>query len=53
MMTIILGPIRNLGRRANQHLKGWTKPATATLLTGTLSDITRSRAHLIAENLMF
>jgi len=52
MITSIRSPIRNLGRRANQHLKQWTKPATATLLTGTLSDITRSRADLIAENLM-
>ena len=52
MMTSIRSPIRNLGRRANQRLKQWTKPATATLLTGTLSDITRSRADLIAENLM-
>ena len=52
MMTSIRIPIRNLGRRANQHLKQWTKPATATLLTGAVSDITRSRADLIAENLM-
>ena len=50
MMTSIRSPIRNLGRRANQHLNQWTKPATATFLTGTLSDITRSRADLIAEN---
>ena len=51
-MTSILSSCGNLGRRAKQHLKQWTKPVTATLVTGTLSDITRSRTDLIAENLM-
>ena len=43
---------KNLGSRVKQHLKQWTKPATAILVTGTLSDMTRSRADLIAENAM-
>ena len=52
MMTSILSSCGNLGRRTKQHLKQWTKPATATIFTGALSDLTRSGAHLIAENLM-
>jgi hypothetical protein len=30
----------------------WTKPATASLLAGALTDMTRNRADLIAENAM-
>jgi putative transposase len=51
-MTRILSFCKNLGQQAKQCLKQWTKPATATLVTNTLSDITRSRADLIAENVM-
>mgnify|MGYP000258254937 CR=1 FL=1 len=49
MMTSILRSCGNLGRRAIQYLKQWTKPVSATLVTGALSDLTRSRADLIAE----
>jgi putative transposase len=52
MMTSIRSSCRNLGCRAKQHLKQWTKPVSAALVTATLSDITRSRADLIAENAM-
>ena len=52
MMTSILRFCGNLGRRAKQYLKQWTKPATATLVTGAVSDLTRSRAGLIAENVI-
>ena len=52
MMTSILKSCGNLGRRAKQDLRHWTKPVIATLVTGTLSDLTRSRADLIAENMM-
>jgi len=52
MMTRIFSFCGNLGHRARQRLKQWTKPATATLVTGALSDVTRSRADLIAENVM-
>ena len=38
---------RKLGRRANQYLKQLTKQVTATLVTGALSDITRTRADLL------
>jgi hypothetical protein len=52
MMTSILSSCGNLGRQAKQHLKQWTKPVTATLVPGAQSDMTRSRADLIAENVM-
>jgi transposase InsO family protein len=52
MMTSILSSCKKLGSRAKQHLKQWTKPVTAILVTSTLSDMTRSRADLIAENVM-
>lgn len=42
----------NLGQRAEQYLKQWTHPVAATLVTGALADMTRSRADLIAENAM-
>jgi len=50
MINSILSSCGVLGRRANQRLKQWTKPATATLVTGALSDIGRTRADLISEN---
>ena len=52
MMTSILSFCGNLGRQAKQYLKQWTKPVTATLITGAVSDLTRSRADLIAEKVM-
>jgi putative transposase len=51
-MTSNRSPTRNLGRRAKQHFKQWSKPINATLVTGALSDTTRSRADLVAENVM-
>ena len=35
---------KNLGSRVKQRLKQWTKPVTTPLVTGTLSDMTCSRA---------
>ena len=52
MITHILSLCGSLGRQAKQYLKQWTRPATATLVKGALSDLTRSRADLIAENAM-
>ncbi|MFC1976343.1 hypothetical protein ACFLXQ_08080 [Chloroflexota bacterium] len=43
---------KNLGCRIKQQLKQWSKPVTATLVTGSLTDMTRSKADLIAENAM-
>jgi hypothetical protein len=50
MIRRILNACKHLGGRVKRHLKQWTKPATAILVTITLSDVTRSRADLIAEN---
>ena len=33
-----------------QCIKHWTKPATLSLVSGVLSDLTRSRADLVVEN---
>jgi putative transposase len=33
-----------------QQLKYWTKPATLSLISGVISDLTRSRSDLITEN---
>jgi hypothetical protein len=52
MITNILSFFGSLGRQAKLSLKQWPNPATATLVTGALSDLTRSRADLIAENVM-
>ena len=52
MIASILSFCGSLGRQAKLYLKQWIKPATATIVTGALSDLTRSRADLIAENVM-
>ena len=36
--------------RLQRRIRHWTKPATLFLITGVLSDLTRSRADLIVEN---
>ena len=33
-----------------QRLKHWAKPAALSLISGVLSDLTRSRSDLIVEN---
>ena len=33
-----------------KRIKHWTKPATPPMVSGLLSDLTRSRSDLIAEN---
>jgi hypothetical protein len=33
-----------------ERIKRWTKPATPVLITGILSDLTRSRTDLVVEN---
>ena len=35
-----------------QKIKQWAKPATLSLISGVISDITRSRSDLIVENAM-
>ncbi len=52
MIGRILSFWKNLGNRVKQYLKQWTRPVIATLLTGSLADMTRSKTDLIAENAM-
>jgi carbonic anhydrase/acetyltransferase-like protein (isoleucine patch superfamily) len=44
----------NIGKwvtsRIESHIKDKTKPATAVLVTGLVSDMTRSKADLLVEN---
>jgi putative transposase len=42
--------IDNLLFWLQQHIKHWTKPATEALISGLLTDVTRSRSDLIVEN---
>jgi hypothetical protein len=48
MLTSLFNFCNNL----DSWIKQWVKPTTATLVTASLSDITRSRADLIAKNAM-
>ena len=36
--------------RLQHHIKHWAKPATLSLISGVLSDLTRSRTDLFVEN---
>ena len=50
-MTLQCGIIWKLvTSKIESHIKGWTKPATAELVAGFVSDLTRSKADLLAEN---
>jgi hypothetical protein len=42
----------NFCKNLSNRIKQWTKPATATLVAASLTDMTRSQADLIAENAM-
>ena len=46
MRTHLFNFCNNLGSR----IKQWIKPTTATLVAASLTDLTRSKADLIAEN---
>ena len=52
MFTAILNTCKNFINRIKQAIKKITKPATATLAVGALTDLPRSRADLLAENAM-
>ena len=50
-MTLQCGIIwKSVTSIIGSHIKDWTKPATAELVTGFVSDLTRSKADLLAEN---
>ena len=50
MIEPIARPWNKLIGSVKLHIKQWTKPVTPRLVTDILSDTTRSRADLIAEN---
>ena len=50
MPELIIRPWRQLIGLVKLYIKRWTTPATARLTPGILSDTTRSRLDLIAEN---
>jgi len=37
---------------SQEHIKHWIKPVTSVLIMGILSDLARSRAYLMIENVM-
>ena len=52
MLPAFLSPWKNLLNRLEQHFKQWAKPATVALAAGSISDLSRSRTDLLAENAM-
>ena len=50
MIDHIIDAWKQLVNQVKQLLRQWTKPITARLLLGSLADMTRSRADLVAEN---
>jgi hypothetical protein len=50
MIEAIIVAWKQLVSRSKQVIKHYTKPLTSGLVIGTLSDTTRSRVDLIAEN---
>ncbi len=56
MATTIFGAIKGHGAaclgRVHLALLRWTKPATGTLAGGAIVDVSRSKAALVAENVL-
>jgi hypothetical protein len=52
MLPTFLNVCKNFVNKIKHAIKKFTKPTTATLVVGTLSDLPRSRADLLAENAM-
>src|SRR5215467_6531818 len=53
LLRILISIMRLTGvwlQSVNQHFVAWTKPDTSSLLLGTLTDLTRSKSELAAEN---
>jgi transposase InsO family protein len=52
MFSALIKACKSFINRVNTQLKKMTKPATAAIAVGTLTDLPRSRADLLAENAM-
>ena len=50
MIDLIIDAWKQLVNQVRQLIKQWTKPLASRLLLGSLADMTRSRADLVAEN---
>jgi len=50
MLTAIINTCKNFLNRIKDKIKNITKPATATLVAGAISDLPRSKSDLIVEN---
>ena len=50
LLSLLTHQIRRCLRQLRRCLLQWTKPTTRSLLGGTLTDLTRTRAELLAEN---
>jgi hypothetical protein len=46
----MLAGILKFSQYLGSRLKQWTKPATATLVRGSIADMTRSQSDLLVEN---
>ena len=52
MIKIIISYLTRYISRVKKHIKQWTRPATASIVIGLLSDASRSHRDLIVENAM-
>ena len=52
MLSAIINACTSFFNHINEKLKNFTKPATATLTSGALSDLPRSKSDLMVENAM-
>ncbi len=52
MIKIIISSLTRYISRVKKHIKQWTRPATASIVIGSLSDASLSHRDLIVENAM-
>ena len=50
ILTFVTGLTRLCFRSLHQRFVDWTKPSTTALILGTLTDLSRSKSELVAEN---
>jgi putative transposase len=50
IVTFIKQLIRFCFQSFHHHLADWTKPSNTSLVLGTMTDLSRSKSELVAEN---
>ena len=50
MLSFLGNTCKKMFKRVQEFVKQWTKPATVSLTAGAVTDMTRSRQDLMAEN---